>query len=96
MTLYKAKQCIEFEGVRSSIVCAGDDNKVRARDVCRGDSGGPIICSGVVCGLVSYGDACAIDLQSKRGVYTRVHYFREWISNYVLDDDDSQCAVLDE
>lgn len=98
LNLYKAKECSNFKGVRSSLLCAGDDihdKSARARNTCPGDSGGPIICSGVVCGLVSNGPNCHQDRPLTRVSFTRVSYFMDWIRHYTLDGEDNQCLLLD-
>eukprot|EP01025_Chloroclados_australasicus_P027015 TRINITY_DN267_c1_g1_i4.p1 TRINITY_DN267_c1_g1~~TRINITY_DN267_c1_g1_i4.p1 ORF type:complete len:542 (+),score=25.67 TRINITY_DN267_c1_g1_i4:108-1733(+) len=53
-------------------------------DTCRGDSGGPVLQAFgndyVIVGITSYG--IGIDCQEgSKGIYTRVSYYREWISN---------------
>nr|XP_031825821.1 trypsin-2-like [Nomia melanderi] len=47
------------------------------RDACRGDSGGGMICNGVLTGVVSGGEGCA--LPALPGVYSSVFFFEEWI-----------------
>ncbi|XP_028161541.1 trypsin alpha-3-like isoform X2 [Ostrinia nubilalis] len=50
--------------LHDSVFCAG----TKGKDSCNGDSGGPIVCHGVLVGLVSYGGECGVD----PGVYTRL------------------------
>lgn len=51
----------------------------------QGDSGGALICGGVVRGVVSYGDGCGAP--NSPGVYVNVNSFREWII------DNSECLM---
>jgi len=47
------------------------------KDSCQGDSGGPLICNGQLCGIVSFGENCA--LPDFPGVYTKVSAYSDWI-----------------
>ncbi|XP_023031140.2 trypsin [Drosophila willistoni] len=46
-------------------------------DACKGDSGGPLICSDQLSGIVSWGVGCAD--AGYPGVYTNVSYYIDWI-----------------
>ena len=56
------------------MLCAGEEGK----DACSGDSGSPLTCEGVFCGIVSWGEGCAE--AEYPGVYTEVAYFVDWIA----------------
>lgn len=64
-------------------ICAGWNRG--GRDTCAGDSGGPLIaldaqgCPYAV-GLTSYGSKRGCAVADTYGVYTRISYFRDWIS----------------
>ncbi|XP_053975761.1 trypsin I-P1-like [Hylaeus volcanicus] len=47
------------------------------RDACQGDSGGGMICNGVLTGVVSGGEGCAFP--GYPGVYSNIFFFEEWI-----------------
>ncbi|XP_058655125.1 chymotrypsin-like protease CTRL-1 [Onychostoma macrolepis] len=67
--------------ITNAMICAG----ASGASSCQGDSGGPLICksSGVwyQVGIVSWGhESCSTD---RPAAYTRVSYFRQWISEII-------------
>ena len=68
------KQELGKHNVKESMMCQGEEGK----DSCQGDSGGPLTCSGMLCGIVSWGTGCGWDKYP--GVYTEVSYFVDWIT----------------
>ncbi|XP_073511147.1 serine protease ami-like [Phyllobates terribilis] len=60
--------------VTANIICAGDNK----RDSCEGDSGGPLICNGVVEAIVSSGFTVCGNLK-RPGKYTRIAPYKNWI-----------------
>ncbi|XP_015280520.1 PREDICTED: trypsin-like [Gekko japonicus] len=66
----------------NSEICAGAIKG--GRDACQGDSGGALVCNGVLHGLVSWGDErCAVE--NRPGVYTEICKFRGWIIRNMID-----------
>ncbi|XP_072479228.1 chymase-like [Notamacropus eugenii] len=55
-------------------LCVGNPKSVRS--AYKGDSGGPLICSGVAQGVVSYGRTDATPPE----VFTRISHYRSWIN----------------
>ncbi|XP_061725069.1 trypsin CFT-1-like [Cydia pomonella] len=62
--------------VTDNMLCSGWLD-VGGRDQCQGDSGGPLIHNGVVIGVCSWGEACA--LARYPGVNARVSRYTAWI-----------------
>ncbi|XP_078497178.1 trypsin-like [Lissotriton helveticus] len=64
--------------ITANMICAGEENK----DTCKGDSGGPFICNGVLQGITSWGYSCA---SVYPGVYTKVANIYAWINNILAN-----------
>uniref|UniRef100_A0A1I8NXM9 Peptidase S1 domain-containing protein n=1 Tax=Stomoxys calcitrans TaxID=35570 RepID=A0A1I8NXM9_STOCA len=69
----------QYRGVialTKTMFCAGNPG---SKDSCSGDSGGPVICNGAVCGVVSFGVGCA--RVGFPGVYTDTKASKAFIEN---------------
>ncbi|XP_015520988.1 trypsin-2 [Neodiprion lecontei] len=69
------KLYVEFSDIPDGMICAGYIEGLR--DACQGDSGGGLICEGVLTGVVSSGNGCA--WPGFPGIYTDVKHYREWV-----------------
>ncbi|XP_046748453.1 trypsin-7-like [Diprion similis] len=65
-----------LNGITQRMICAGNIEE-GGKDSCQGDSGGPLVADGVLYGIVSWGNGCA--MPGYPGVYTNVAELREWI-----------------
>ncbi|KAL2762913.1 prostate-specific antigen isoform 4 preproprotein [Daubentonia madagascariensis] len=66
------------EKVTEFMLCAGQWNG--KKDTCTGDSGGPLICNGMLQGLTSWGSQpCA--KPRKPALYTKLWAYQEWIKD---------------
>ncbi|XP_053154972.1 mast cell protease 1A-like [Hemicordylus capensis] len=79
ITIYNRKKCkILFPELDDGMICAGSDHQLR--DSSQGDSGGPMVCGGVVHGIVSFG------YDFPPGVYARVAHYLPWIKEVMGPD----------
>ncbi|XP_044133564.1 transmembrane protease serine 11C-like [Bufo gargarizans] len=85
LKIINSKLCSNYQMygylIKPSMICAGYiEGKI---DSCQGDSGGPLVAlqsnnRWSLIGIVSFGYGCALPM--KPGVYTKVTYFRSWIT----------------
>ncbi|XP_012883186.1 PREDICTED: kallikrein-2-like [Dipodomys ordii] len=69
------------EKVTEFMLCAG--RLKGGKDTCIGDSGGPLICNGMLQGLTSWGgDPCA--LPRRPALYTKLMPYRKWIEDIMI------------
>ncbi|XP_047384250.1 kallikrein-2-like [Sciurus carolinensis] len=69
------------EKVTDFMLCAG--RWKGGKDTCGGDSGGPLICNGVLQGLTSWGsDPCAVP--QRPALYTKLMVYRKWIEDTMV------------
>nr|XP_057927458.1 granzyme A-like [Doryrhamphus excisus]XP_057927459.1 granzyme A-like [Doryrhamphus excisus] len=68
--------------ITKGMICAGSDGR-RVADTCSGDSGGPLLCKGVLVGVTSFGPKGCGQIK-KPGVYTFLSAKQlEWIKNII-------------
>lgn len=75
----ECQSAYKYENITNNMVCAGF--KEGGRDMCRGDSGGPLIYKNKQIGIVSWGYECA--LPSYPGVYSSIPAMKKWIVDTV-------------
>lgn len=75
---YKSLTVKGKSDITEAMVCAGEKGK----DACKADSGGPLLVSGKVAGIVSWGYGCGTEVP---GVYGSVPKVHGWIKEQ-LDD----------
>ncbi|KAL4666818.1 hypothetical protein H8959_005507 [Pygathrix nigripes] len=72
---------VHFQEVTEFMLCAG--SWMGGKSTCSGDSGGPLICNGVLQGITSWGSQpCA--LPQKPSLYTKVVHYRKWIKDTIM------------
>ncbi|KAM9111808.1 mast cell protease 1A-like [Pangshura tecta] len=72
VTIYSRRKCLNiYPQLNDGMLCAGSFHQLK--DSSQGDSGGPMICNGVVQGIVSFGNSFP------PGVYTRIANYLPWI-----------------
>ncbi|XP_034486100.1 trypsin II-P29-like [Drosophila innubila] len=95
VTLISNQECMQQTNIsQSDMKCAGFLNEV-VPDICTTDTGGPIICSGQLAGIVSWGIKCGEPLVT--AVYTDVAYYRQWIDQVIFSfppDTGFQCLGI--
>ena len=78
--VYNMQECLDaypdfFK--ESNMICAG----TRSKGTCHGDSGGPMVCGGKLCGIISWGFGCA--REGLPGVYTNVAKIIDFINENI-------------
>lgn len=80
LPIRSTKECrellINITDLPAGMFCAG--YLEGGRDSCQGDSGGGMVCNGILTGIVSGGEGCA--RPRTPGVYTNIFYYMDWIS----------------
>ncbi|XP_063344908.2 granzyme A-like [Pelmatolapia mariae] len=72
VTVIDRQKCNSYYNtvITSDMICAGSTGKKKV-DACRGDSGGPLLCNGVLVGATSFGKNCE-SKENVPGVYAFV------------------------
>ncbi|XP_067329562.1 mast cell protease 1A-like [Anolis sagrei] len=77
--IYNRRKCrMVYPWLDDGMICAGSHKQLL--DTSQGDSGGPMVCNGVVHGIVSFG------YSSPPGVYSRIAHFLPWIQKVMESD----------
>ncbi|CAH7454578.1 Klk1b5 [Phodopus roborovskii] len=82
LELLPIEECVKAHtrNVTDCMLCAGDLEE--GKDTCVGDSGGPLICDGILQGVTSWGPA-PCGKPEKPGIYTKVIDFVPWINEVI-------------
>ncbi|KAH8420692.1 hypothetical protein KR222_000758 [Zaprionus bogoriensis] len=72
MIVFSPESC----GAESSQLCVGSERA----GVCDIEKGSPLKCDNLLCGLASYDLPCSPSSTDHSGVYTRISYFNEWVT----------------
>ena len=78
--VYSMQECLDDYPVlfkESNMICAG----ARSKGTCSGDSGGPMICGGKLCGIASWGMRCP--LEGFPTVFTKVAKIIDFINENI-------------
>nr|XP_021482416.1 kallikrein-1-like [Meriones unguiculatus]XP_021482419.1 kallikrein-1 [Meriones unguiculatus] len=85
ITLLPNEDCAKahLEKVTDLMLCAGEMEG--GKDTCVGDSGGPLICDGVLQGVTSWGyTPCAVP--DKPAIYTKLTQFTSWVQEAINEN----------
>nr|XP_038960636.1 prostatic glandular kallikrein-6 isoform X1 [Rattus norvegicus] len=83
--LLSNEKCIKAynDEVTDVMLCAGEMDG--GKDICKGDSGGPLICDGVLQGITSWGSMPCGE-PNKPSVYTKLIKFTSWIKKVMKEN----------
>ncbi|XP_031242214.1 renal glandular kallikrein-like isoform X2 [Mastomys coucha] len=74
---------VYLEKVTDAMLCAGEMDG--SKDTCGGDSGGPLICDGVLQGITSFGPSpCATP--NVPSIYTKLIIYKSWIKDIMANN----------
>ncbi|XP_012979582.1 kallikrein-1 isoform X2 [Mesocricetus auratus] len=85
LELLPNEECVKAhtEIVTDLMLCAGDLKD--GKDTCVGDSGGPLICDGMLQGVTSWGPT-PCGRPEKPGIYTKLTKFVTWIEEVIKNN----------